>query len=371
MSPASAPPFIAIGENVHASRTCPRRGSSMTSAGSPEALRFVDSVGAERTCPIAASIAQSAEFARGRVKHVKNALLLGLAGDGLISPARTGPVSAEAADDARAYLITAAVRQEQAGARYIDVNVDDIDEDAGVRCMAMAWLVGLLEPELGVPLSLDSSGPEVLEAGLRASRAPSGPPLLNSAAPQRLEVLDLAAELHAGVVLSAVRGGGAPPGIEERLDCAETMLEEALDRGLPAADCHVDLLVLPAGIDCGAGTTFLGASRAFRAAHGRDIHITGGLSNISFGLPARRVLNDTFVAMALDAGVDSGILDPLAVQLDRVAAMSRTSFGYRQAAAVILGTDEHAANYLAAYRAGLLAAAERTEPVGSGVLRGR
>jgi cobalamin-dependent methionine synthase I len=346
--------FVAIGENVHASRTCPRRGPSMAATHRGEALRFVDRAGAERSCPIATSIAKSAEYARQRVKHVKNALLLGMAADGLISRARTGEVTEETADDARAYLVAAAVRQERSGASYIDVNVDDIDEDAGVRCVAMAWLVRLLEPELGIPLSLDSSSAEVLEAGLRASAAASGPLLLNSASVERLEVLDVAAELRAAVVLSAVRGGGAAPGIDERLDWAETMLRAALDRGLSPADCHVDLLVLPAGLACDAGTTFLTSSRAFRASHDPAVHITGGLSNISFGLPARRVLNDAFVAMAIDAGVDSGILDPIAVRLDRIAGMDRSSEAFRLAADVILGNDEYAARYLAAYRAGAL-----------------
>ena len=355
-------PFTIIGENVHASRTCPRQGASMTTSGGADVLRFVDTSGAERTCPIASSIAQSTEYRRQRVKHVKNALLLGMAGDGLIPVARTGTVTPETSADARAYLVAAAVRQERAGACYVDVNVDDIDEDAGLRRLAIAWLVRLLEPELGIPLSLDSSASEVLEAGLRASRAGGRASLLNSASVERLEVLDLALELRAAVVLSAVRGSGAAPGIDARLDCAESMLRAALDRGLSPDDCHVDLLVLPAGLNCEAGASFLTASRAFRGVHGPDVHITGGLSNISFGLPARRVLNDAFVAMALDAGVDSGILDPVAVQLERVVAIDRLSLPFRLASAVILGTDEYAAGYLAAYRAGLLSPQTRGEP---------
>ncbi len=352
MSADQAEPFVVIGENVHASRTCARRGQSMATLDGAEVLQFLDASGTERTCPIAASIAHSEEYARLRVKHIKNALLLGLAGDGLLPARRVGGIAPEAAQDARAYLVAAAVRQQRAGARYIDVNVDDIDEDLGVRCLTMAWLVRLLEPELGVPLSLDSSSPEVLEAGLRASRAPSGPLLLNSASLERLEVLDLAAELHAAVVLSAVRGGGAAPGIRERLECAEAMLEAALARGVAPAACHVDLLVLPAGIECDGGSTFLGASRAFRANHGPEVHITGGLSNISFGLPNRRLLNETFVALAMDAGVDSGILDPASVQLDHVRTLERTSHPFRLAAAVVLGDDRFATEYLAAHRGG-------------------
>jgi 5-methyltetrahydrofolate--homocysteine methyltransferase len=326
----------------------------MVVVGGAEALRFTGTSGAERTCPIVRAVAKSEEYARNRVKHIKNALLLGLAGDGLITHRRVGSAAIGSAEAARDYLVAAAVRQQRAGAGYIDVNVDEIDEDLGIRRVAMQWLVAVLEPELDVPLSLDSSSAAVLEAGLRASRSASGRVLLNSASEERLEVLELAVELRAAVVLSAVKDGRVAPGVPERLRCAEAVLEAALARGLSPADCHVDLLVLPAGVDPRGGSTFLEASRAFRAAHGDEIHITGGLSNISFGLPNRRLLNDAFVALALDAGVDSGILDPVAVQLDRVQGLDRDSRQFQRAAAVVLGSDEFAGDYLAAYRAGEL-----------------
>jgi 5-methyltetrahydrofolate--homocysteine methyltransferase len=351
---APAGPFVVIGENVHASRTCARRGPNVSTLDGSEVLTFQDAAGRARTCMIAAPVARSKEYALQRLKHVKNALLLGMAGDGLLAAARAGGVPADAACDARAYLVAAAVRQERAGARFIDVNVDDIDEDLGVRRQAMEWLVRLLEPELGVPLALDSSSSEVLDAGLRASQAPCGQLLLNSASLERQEVLGVAAELHAAVVLSAVWRKGAVPGITQRLESAETMLRAALGCGLPQGDCYVDLLVLPAGIECDAGSTFLGASRAFRAAFGHEVHLIGGLSNISFGLPNRRLLNEVFVALALDASVDTGILDPVTVQIDRVRALERSSRQFRLAAAVVLGDDRFAAEYLAAHRAGAL-----------------
>ncbi len=227
----------------------------------------------------------------------------------------------------------------------------------------MEWLVRLLEPELAVPLSLDSSSPEVLEAGLLASPSASGPLLLNSASLERLEVLDLAAGGRCAVVLSSIRRGGKVPGVDERLRCAESMVQEALDRGMAPGDCYVDLLVLPAGIECDAGTTFLDASRAFRARLGCEIHVVGGLSNISFGLPSRRLLNEVFVALAVDAGVDAGILDPVALPLDRVRALERTSPQFCLASAVVLGEDRFATEYLAAHRAGVFAGAFSGPPL--------
>jgi len=122
-------PFTIIGENVHATRSYARQGKNLVTVEGVERLAFRDVSGAERTCPIAAPVAASAEFAKNKVKHVRSGLLLGLGGDGVLGEDRTGPVSPEAAADARDYLVAAAVRQQRAGAHWIDVNVDEIDAD--------------------------------------------------------------------------------------------------------------------------------------------------------------------------------------------------------------------------------------------------
>jgi 5-methyltetrahydrofolate--homocysteine methyltransferase len=346
-------PFVVIGENVHATRSYARTGRHLVAVDGEERIAFHDAAGAERTCPIAAPIAASAEFAK-KVKHVRNALLLGLGGDGVLGPDRTGDVTPEAARDARDYLVAAAVRQERAGAHYIDVNVDEVDADEGVRVEAMAWLVRLLEPALAVPVALDSSSPAVLDAGFRASTAPAGALLLNSASAERPEALGLAVEHGAAVVLSAAGRGALPSTSEARLANAAEIYDAALERGLAPRDCHVDLLVLPVGVDAEAGSAFLDAARCFRDEHGPEVRLTGGLSNVSFGLPNRRLLNDAFVALAIDAGVDSGIVDPLALDVDRVRGLDRDARPFRMAVDVLTGADAFAMDYLAAHRAGEL-----------------
>jgi 5-methyltetrahydrofolate--homocysteine methyltransferase len=347
-------PFSIIGENVHATRSYARQGKNLVSVGGEERLAFRDAAGAKRTCPIAAPVAASAEFAKNKVKHVRNALLLGLGGDGVLGGEKTGPVSPEAAADARDYLVAAAVRQQRAGAHYIDVNVDEIDADEGVRVAAMEWLVRLLEPALAVPVSLDSSSLAVLEGGFRASGARSGPLLLNSASAERPEALDLAAANGAAVVLSAAGSGALPSTVQGRLDNADVIYAAAMERGIDPADCHVDLLVLPVAVDAEAGTAFLDAARRFRAEHGPEVRITGGLSNVSFGLPNRKLLNDAFIALAMDAGVDSGIVDPIAVDIARIRSLDRGARPFQVAADVLTGVDQFAMDYLAAHRAGEL-----------------
>ncbi len=352
-SPERAP-FIVIGENVHATRSYQRKGKNIVTVEGAEFVAFTDVTGASRMVPMSEPVAASAEFAKNKVKHIRNALLLGLGGDGVLDVAKTGAVTPEAAQDAKDYLVAAAIRQQRAGAHYIDVNVDEIDADEGVRVIAMEWLVRLLEPTLAVPISLDSSSLQALEAGFRASTTPCGPLLLNSASAERPEALDLAAANKAAVVLSAAGKGSLPADIEGKVKNANEIYAAALERGIAPADCHVDLLVLPAAVDSVNGANFLGAAKLFREEHGPDVRLTGGLSNVSFGLPNRKLINDVFVALGIDNGVDSGIIDPVTLSVDKVRTMDRDAKPFRMAADVLNGVDMFAMDFLEAYRAGEL-----------------
>ena len=354
MTEAERVPFTVIGENVHATRSVARQGKHIVRVGDAEAVAFRDVTGAERTVPICGPVAASAEFARNKVKHIRNALLLGLGGDGVIPASLTGPVDPEAAAAGRDYLVAAAVRQQRAGANFMDVNVDEMSPDEGIRVLAMEWLIRLLEPALEVPVSLDSSSLAVLEAGFRASTRPCGPLLLNSASAERPEALELAVAQGAAVVLSAAGKGALPSTIAGRIENANAIYDDALARGIAPAACHVDLLVLPVAVDAEAGNTFLGAAAAFRAEHGPEVRLTGGLSNVSFGLPNRKLINDAFLALAMDAGVDSGIIDPIAIDVARIRTLDRSTRPFRLAADVLRGEDMFAVEYLTAFRAGEL-----------------
>jgi cobalamin-dependent methionine synthase I len=354
MASADRAPFIIIGENVHATRSFARQGKNLTTVDGVEAVAFKDAQGADRTCPISEPVAASAEFAKNKVKHIRNALLLAMGGDKALDAKLTGAVSVEAAQAGRDYLIAAAIRQQRNGAHYLDVNVDEISPDEGVRVAAMEWLVKLLEPACDVPLSLDSSSMGVLEVGFASSTRPRGPLMLNSASAERPEALDLAAANGAAVVLSAAGIGGLPSTIAGRVENANAIYAQARERGIAPADCHVDLLVLPVGVDSESGNNFLGAAKQFRAEHGPEVRLTGGLSNVSFGLPNRKLVNDAFLALAMDAGVDSGIVDPNVINPDKVRAMDRSGKAFKMAVDVLTGVDQFAMDYLTAHRAGEL-----------------
>lgn len=334
--------FIVIGENIHASRTVKRTGRLITSTSDGrDAIRFTGPDGDERLLAIPDAIRTGSEFANGRVKHVKSAILAGLAG--------RQPEAAAARD----YVRSLALRQEGAGADYLDLNVDEAATDAATRVAAIRWLVEAVEEVARVPVAIDSSDRKVIEGGLAASRQAAGAPLINSASLERLHVLDLAALYGCPVVLSAT-GSGMPASADARVSNAQQIVEAALAHGLPLNTVYVDTLVLPIAVEPEAGASFLEAVRRLRAIYGSEAHLTGGLSNVSFGLPARRLLNDVFIDLAVEAGADSGVIDPVANDPARVFGQDRTSAAYRLAADVLTGRDPYGGEFLAAYRAGRL-----------------
>lgn len=335
-------PFIVIGENIHATRVLMRSGARVGSLpdGSP-ALPFVDEEGVERLLPVPEA-ALDGTGERQKVKHVKAAVLAGLAG---------GPE----ADLGRGYVRHLARRQAEAGAHYLDLNVDEVANDLATRVEAMRWLVVAVEEATPVGLSFDSSAPEVMRAGLETATRAAGVPLLNSASLERLDILDLAAGEGCSVVLGCVGESGMPASAAERVANGERIVAEATGRGLALGALHVDPLVLPVAVEPEVGAWFLEAVQTLRATFGPEIHLTGGLSNVSFGLPQRKLLNDVFIDLAADAGADSGIIDPVASDPRRIFAQDRGTRAYAMAAALLTGADPYGMEFLTAYRAGELA----------------
>lgn len=336
-------PFIVIGENIHATRVVLRGGQRVVTLpdGRP-ALPFADEAGVERLLPVPDAALDGPEGPRQRVKHVKAAVLAGMGAD---------PGMEELG---RGYVRALARRQAAAGAHFLDLNVDEVTTDVDGRIAAMRWIVGAVEDATDVALALDSSSAAVLRAGLAAATRRAGPPLLNSAALDRLDVLDLAAAERCAVVLSATGAGSMPANADERVANARALVDAASALGLGLGALHVDALVLPVAVDPEVGIHFLDAVRALRAAFGSEIHLTGGLSNVSYGLPARRLLNDVFINLATAAGADSGIVDPVANDLRRIADLDRGARPYQLAADLLTGADPYGGEFLMAFRAGEL-----------------
>jgi 5-methyltetrahydrofolate--homocysteine methyltransferase len=132
------------------------------------------------------------------------------------------------------------------------------------------------------------------------------------------------------------------------------MIEAALAKSIPLENLYVDALVFPISVDIQFGNHCLEALRRLRERYGEKIHLTGGLSNVSFGLPCRHLINEVFINLAVEAGADSGIVDSVGNDLNQVFAADQTSRPYQLARDMLLGLDRNCKIFLRAYRKGEL-----------------
>jgi 5-methyltetrahydrofolate--homocysteine methyltransferase len=338
--------FTVIGENIHATRVVQRNGRRVgPGPDGRESLLFDGPDGAPRFLPIPDAIRDTQDFAAGKVKHVQAALLTAMSDD----PDAAAGVG---------YIAWMVQRQVSAGADYLDLNVDELSTREEDRHAAMAWLVRTVGEMAHTPLSLDSSSAETIRAGIAALVPGTERAMLNSAALDRLDVLDVAAEAGCAVVVSAAGSADLPADADQRVANAMRMVEAATGRGIPLADLFIDVIVLPVAVymDGRSGAHFLESAVRLRSELGPRCRITGGLSNVSFGMPERRLVNDVFLDLAITSGVDSGIIDPIATDPRRARAVDRESRAYRLAADALQGADPFCMAFLTAYRAGELAA---------------
>ncbi len=333
--------FIIIGENVHTTRVLSRKSPRIRAeADGREGIAFDDVEGKPRFLVIPDATKRSQDYEEGRIKHVKLAVQAAMGED------------VEAAAVGEAYLRLLVHQQELAGAHFLDVNVDEISIKSANQKAAMEWLARFVQSVSRLPLSIDSSNLEVIEVGMAACERDRERPLLNSASLERRDALGLARRSNARVVVTAAGERGMPAGVVGRVENASRMVEAAEAEGFPLGDIFIDPLIFPISVDGAFALHSFDAMRELRAKFGPEIHITGGFSNVSFGIPFRRAINDLFYKLAVEAGADSGIIDPVANPPSRSASLDPRSKAYQLAEAVLLGQDEHCRNYIRAWRKG-------------------
>ena len=189
---------------------------------------------------------------------------------------------------------------------------------------------------------------------MAAASREAGAPMLNSASLERIEALDLAKAIGGPVIVTA--SGCVGDAVERRRAGRERKQHDRRGprEGIALDRIYVDPLVFPISVDGDFGHHVLDAIRAIRARYGSELHITGGMSNVCFGIPNRRLINDAFLALAIEAGADSGIIDPIQNDAQRVLNLDRTSLPVQLALAVLTGADRHCREYMKAWRAGEL-----------------
>jgi len=232
-------------------------------------------------------------------------------------------------------------RQAEAGGDYVDVNSATSVES---ELADMRWMIEQVRAATDKPLSIDTASPTVMRAGL--SMHGPGQPMLNSltAERERLEtMMPLAAEFQTKVVALAMDDSGMPETVEGRLPAIEKLLAAADKHGVKRENVYVDPLVRPVSINPCYAVQCLAAIRRIKVEFG-PVQTIGGLSNVSFGLPKRGHLNRVFVALAMEAGIDAGLIDPLE------PGMMATI----RAAEAVLARDEFCLAYITADRQGRL-----------------
>ncbi|MAE18678.1 hypothetical protein CMK12_07075 [Candidatus Poribacteria bacterium] len=331
--------FIIIGENIHTTRVVLRKGKLVSERpNGDEVVRYLDRNKKRRYLVIPEKIKQTQDYRNGRVKHITIA----------IQSAMSGQESE--ANEGMEYLYSLAQRQISAGADFLDLNVDEISLKSDKQKEAMQWIVQTIQPISSIPLSIDSSNIDTLRIGLETCSNHQGRVLLNSASLERLEALDLAKQYDTQVIVTTAGESGMPQNTEERVANASQIIEAALAREVAIKDIFIDPLVFPISVNAEFGNHCLDAIRLLRQRYGPEIHITGGFSNVSFGLPCRRLVNDVFISLAVDAGANSGIIDPTTSKIQSVLNIDRGAKPYQLAEKMLLGGDLYCKNFLRAYR---------------------
>jgi 5-methyltetrahydrofolate--homocysteine methyltransferase len=245
---------------------------------------------------------------------------------------------AEAAQKRDAEFFRALARQQvEAGAHLLDVNGGLPGQEAECLC----WLVEVVQDTVDVPLCLDSSDPEALRRALPLCKRRA---MINSITdePARYAgTLPLLKEFGAQVIALCMSEAGPPAGVDDRMATAGRLVERLTADGIALADLYIDPCIFPVASTAGQGMAALEAVTEIRARY-PGVHTSAGVSNVSFGLPQRKLLNEVFLLLLMARGLDAAIVDPTDHQL-----MINI-----KAAEALLGRDEYCAEYIRAYRAG-------------------
>lgn len=249
-------------------------------------------------------------------------------------------VAAAIANRDEAWIIDLVQRQEAAGADYLDVCAGTVPE---LEYEALCWLIDVVQSVAKKPICIDSPDPHML---LKVFPKLEKPGLINSISMEgdKCDVLLplLKENPEWGVVALCCDPKGIAEKAEDKSALAFQLIEKAAEYGITPDRIHVDPLVLALSAVDNSALEFCKAIKMIKEKY-PTVNITAALSNISFGMPARKVVNISFLVMAMEAGLDSMIADPL----------NKDSMGVMYATDALLQKDGYCRRYNKAYRKGI------------------
>jgi cobalamin-dependent methionine synthase I len=231
--------------------------------------------------------------------------------------------------------------QAEAGADFIDVNAGVF---VGKEPEYLEWLVKTVQAAVEAPCCIDSPDPKAIEKALAVHK---GAAMINSISLEKARheaLMPILAGTDLKVVALCMSDEGMPETTSDRMKIADKLVNSLLQNHIPLDHIYVDPLVQPVSTSNNFGVEFLNAiEKIVRTFPG--VHTVCGLSNISFGLPDRKFLNQTFMSMAIAKGLDGAIVNPL----------DKKMMANIIAAEALAGRDDYCMAFLKAYRAGLFA----------------
>ncbi|KYH31913.1 methyltetrahydrofolate cobalamin methyltransferase [Neomoorella mulderi] len=230
--------------------------------------------------------------------------------------------------------------QEEAGANYIDVCAGT---GPSIEVESLKWLIDVVQEVASIPLCLDSPSPEALAAVIPYVKKQG---IINSVSeegnkPQK--IFPLALKYGWDVIALTINDNGIPKDAESRLNIARSLINKGKSYGISEDRIYIDPLVIALATDNQSMLKFIEVMHRLKEEF-PQVKITCGLSNISFGLPKRKMINRHFLTIALYEGLDAAILDPL----------DREIMGTVLSTEVLCGRDRHCRNFISAHRKGLI-----------------
>jgi cobalamin-dependent methionine synthase I len=234
--------------------------------------------------------------------------------------------------------------QIDAGANIIDLCIDDIYLDPDERRDCMRWLVPVAQGIADVTFAIDSSDPETILAGLEKYDTSKSRPAINSVNLEdgRQVLIEVAGKYKALVFANASGREDMPQNTEGRVENL-TQIMALMDKfSVPMADRYLDPLAFPVGAGADFSIHYLDAVKEIRHRY-PEVHIFGGHSNTSFGLPQRKVMNNAFIVLSIQAGCDTLMIDPIMNPPDAY-------FEFKLACDVLMNKDDFAMRYISHFR---------------------
>ncbi|MCE5321711.1 dihydropteroate synthase [bacterium] len=239
------------------------------------------------------------------------------------------------------YIADLAKRQFEAGATYIDVNAGTLTSG---EPEALEWLTKVVMESVDAPISFDTPNAAALERALKVYDMGKGQPMINSITAESTRynnILPFVLEYKAKVIALAMDDGGIQQDPAKRLAVAKKLISDLTGAGVALDDIYVDPLTFPIGTGSDVAVTMLDIIDKLRAEY-TGVHIIAGLSNISHGMPARKLLNQAMTVLCMGKGLDAGIVDPNDRYLMALIAATES----------LLGLDDYCMNYISKSREG-------------------